>query len=130
MVERFFKQNKKLINIDSTLKNLEVKLNETKHCDTLLQELSYSINYHIYDSLLGFDYKIAYFIINHTIIIFEPIDKDFKDNVFITNSFDPLSHFEHDTDNVIELYEKLTGTKLDLELDEEKTEEGTAAPSA
>ena len=62
--------------------------------------------------------------------IFEPIDKDFKDNVFITNSFDPLSHFEHDTDNVIELYEKLTGTKLDLELDEEKTEEGTAAPSA
>ncbi len=62
--------------------------------------------------------------------IFEPIDKDFKDNVFITNSFDPLSHFEHDTDNVIELYEKLTGTKLDLELEEEKTEEGTAAPSA
>ena len=54
--------------------------------------------------------------------VYEPIEKDFKDNVFITNSFDPLSHFEHDTDNVIELYEKLTGTKLDMEVEEEKTE--------
>ena len=59
--------------------------------------------------------------------VYEPIEKSFKDNVFITNSFDPLSHFEHDTDNVIELYEKLTGTKLDLEMEEEKTEGETTA---
>ena len=59
--------------------------------------------------------------------VYEPIEKSFKDNVFITNSFDPLSHFEYDTDNVIELYEKLTGTKLDLEMEEEKTEGETTA---
>ena len=41
---------------------------------------------------------------------------------------DPLSHFEHDTDEVIELYQKLTGQKLDMEIEEEKTEEGTEQP--
>ena len=48
--------------------------------------------------------------------VFEPIDKAFNDNIYITSSFDPLSHFEHDTDEVIELYEKLTGQKLYMEI--------------
>ena len=52
--------------------------------------------------------------------VFEPIDKTFGDNVYVTISFDPLSHFELDTDNVIDLYEKITKTKLDMELEEEK----------
>ena len=60
--------------------------------------------------------------------VYEPIDKSFTDNIYITSSFDPLSHFEHDTDEVIQLYEKLTGTKLDMEIEEEKTEEGTEQP--
>ena len=50
--------------------------------------------------------------------VYEPIDKTFKDNIYITNSFDPLSHFEVDTENVIELYEKITGAKLNLEIEE------------
>lgn len=50
--------------------------------------------------------------------VFEPADPSFSDNIYVTNSFDPLSHFEADTDNVIQLYEKITGTKLDLEIDE------------
>ena len=36
--------------------------------------------------------------------IYEPIDTSFKDNIFITTSFDPQSHFENDTDNVIPSY--------------------------
>ena len=56
--------------------------------------------------------------------VYEPIDKTFKDNIYITNSFDPLSHFEVDTENVIELYEKITGAKLNLEI-EETAAEGT-----
>lgn len=52
--------------------------------------------------------------------VFEPIDKTFGDNVYVTSSFDPLSHFELDTDNVIDLYEKITKTKLDMELEDEK----------
>ena len=51
--------------------------------------------------------------------VYEPADTSFSDNIFVTSSFDPLSHFEYDTDNVIQLYEKMTGTKLDLEIEEE-----------
>ena len=51
--------------------------------------------------------------------IYEPIDTSFKDNIFITTSFDPQSHFENDTDNVLEIYEKIIGHPLDLTLEEE-----------
>ncbi len=50
--------------------------------------------------------------------IYEPVDSTFKGNVYITNSFDPQSHFENDTDNVIDIYQKITGGKLDLNVDE------------
>lgn len=55
--------------------------------------------------------------------IYEPVDTSFKDNVFITTSFDPQSHFENDTDNVIDIYEKITESKLDLTIEEEGEEE-------
>ena len=55
--------------------------------------------------------------------LYVPMDNSFKDNVFTTSSFDALSHFECDIDNVIELYEKISGNKLDLEITEE-TKEG------
>ena len=55
--------------------------------------------------------------------LYEPVDKSFKDNVFVTSSFDPQSHFENDTDNVIEIYETITGAKLDLTIEEEGEEE-------
>ena len=55
--------------------------------------------------------------------IYHPIDDSFKDNVYITSSFDPQSHFENDTDNVIDIYEKITGAKLDLNIEEEGEEE-------
>ena len=51
--------------------------------------------------------------------IYQPIDTTFKGNVFITSSFDPQSHFENDTDNVLEIYEKIIGHPLDLTLEEE-----------
>jgi Rab GDP dissociation inhibitor len=47
--------------------------------------------------------------------LYEPVDPSFSDNVFITSSFDPLSHFEQDTENVTELYRKITGEELNLE---------------
>jgi Rab GDP dissociation inhibitor len=39
---------------------------------------------------------------------------DTADNVFVTNTLDPTSHFESATDNVLELYKKITGKDLDL----------------
>jgi Rab GDP dissociation inhibitor len=50
--------------------------------------------------------------------LYEPVDPTFKDNVFITSSFDPLSHFENDIENVINLYEKISGKPLKLEVEE------------
>lgn len=40
-------------------------------------------------------------------------------NVFVTKSFDPVSHFENDTDNVIDIYQKIMGAKLELVVEEE-----------
>lgn len=37
-----------------------------------------------------------------------------KDNVFVTKSLDPQSHFESATDDVLSLYKKITGKDLDL----------------
>ena len=45
---------------------------------------------------------------------YAPTGDGTKDNVFITTSYDATSHFETATDEVIRLYEKMTGSKLDL----------------
>jgi len=39
---------------------------------------------------------------------------DFKDNIIITKSLDPTSHFESATEDVLELYKRITGVDLDL----------------
>ena len=51
--------------------------------------------------------------------IYAPIDNTFKGNIYITSSLDPQSHFEKDIENVIEIYEKITECKLDLNIEEE-----------
>ena len=47
--------------------------------------------------------------------IFEPVSSSFKDNIFITNTLDPTSHFESAARNVLDIYKKITGKELDLE---------------
>jgi len=47
--------------------------------------------------------------------MYVPVSNDFSDNVYITNSMDPSSHFETLTENVISMYKKITGKDLDLE---------------
>lgn len=41
-------------------------------------------------------------------------DTDNSDNVFISSSYDPSSHFEGATNEVLRLYKKITGNDLDL----------------
>lgn len=50
--------------------------------------------------------------------LYEPIDTTFKDNCYISTSFDPLSHFENDTNNIMDLYKKISGNEIDLNLDD------------
>ena len=54
--------------------------------------------------------------------IYEPIDKNFEDNIYVTSSFDSFIHFQYDLDNVLEMYEKITGKKYNLEFEEVKEE--------
>jgi Rab GDP dissociation inhibitor len=44
---------------------------------------------------------------------YEPV-KSFNDGVFISNSFDATSHFENETENVLQLYKQISGKELDL----------------
>lgn len=44
---------------------------------------------------------------------YEPV-KQSNDGVFISNSFDATSHFENETENVLNMYRQITGKELDL----------------
>ena len=44
---------------------------------------------------------------------YEPI-KNYGDGVYISNSFDATSHFESETENVLNLYKQISGKDLDL----------------
>lgn len=46
--------------------------------------------------------------------IYEPIEDGTKDNVFISKSYDATSHFETTTDDVKDLYFRITGQPLEL----------------
>jgi Rab GDP dissociation inhibitor len=49
---------------------------------------------------------------------------DGKDsNLFITKSYDPQSHFEAASEEVLEMYERITGEKLDLNIEPTEEEE-------
>ncbi|GMG39674.1 unnamed protein product [Ambrosiozyma monospora] len=46
--------------------------------------------------------------------LYEPLDDGTKDNVYISKSYDPSSHFETTTDDVKDIYKRVTGHDLVL----------------
>ncbi|XXQ37727.1 Rab GDP dissociation inhibitor [Plasmodiophora brassicae] len=54
--------------------------------------------------------------------MYSPTGDGTNDRVFIPKSFDPTSHFQQDAVNVIEIYERITGTKLDLSISAEPSD--------
>jgi len=44
---------------------------------------------------------------------FEPLEDGTKDNVFISKSYDASTHFESCADDVVSIYERMTGEKFD-----------------
>ena len=46
---------------------------------------------------------------------YEPIDKNFNDNIFISNSFLPQSHFEDDYKDITDEFQKITDAKLQFD---------------
>lgn len=55
--------------------------------------------------------------------IYEPLADGMADNVFISKSYDASSHFESTTDDVKDLYKRVTGHDLVLEKKEREEEE-------
>lgn len=45
-----------------------------------------------------------------------PINRDFTDGLFITDTLDATSHFEAATENVLEVFRKVTGKEIDLDV--------------
>merc|ERR1719329_615608 len=47
--------------------------------------------------------------------VYEPVDQG-KGNIFVTPSYDALSHFESETQDVLSIWKMITGQELDLNL--------------
>ena len=55
--------------------------------------------------------------------IFEPAGDGSANNLWVTSSYDATSHFESAGEEVLAIYEKIIGEKLDLNVDFEDDEE-------
>ncbi|GMH32671.1 hypothetical protein BSKO_00505 [Bryopsis sp. KO-2023] len=47
--------------------------------------------------------------------VYEPLDDGKKDGAYISRGYDPTTHFETTVDDVVDMYERITGKELDLE---------------
>jgi Rab GDP dissociation inhibitor len=47
--------------------------------------------------------------------LYEPLNDGKKNNVFLSKSYDASTHFETATDDVLDIYQRITGTKFDLD---------------
>jgi Rab GDP dissociation inhibitor len=54
---------------------------------------------------------------------YEPVNDSKADGCFISSSFDPTTHFESATNQVMDMYERITGTKLDLTVQPDPAED-------
>lgn len=55
--------------------------------------------------------------------IYEPLEDGKQSNLWVTKSYDPSSHFEVASNDILEIYEKIVGEKLDLNIEANEEEE-------
>lgn len=49
--------------------------------------------------------------------LYEPLEDGRASNLWISKSYDPSSHFEVASNDILEIYEKIVGEKLDLNIE-------------
>ena len=54
---------------------------------------------------------------------YDPVQDGKNSNLWITKSYDPSSHFEIASNDILEIYEKIAGEKLDLNIEPDEEEE-------
>ena len=52
-----------------------------------------------------------------------PVSDGIHDRCFISKSYDATSHFETAADDVLSLYERITGTQLDMNINADSIED-------
>jgi len=55
--------------------------------------------------------------------LYEPINKPEEDNLWITSSYDATSHFESASEEILQIYERIVGEKLDLNIEPDDEED-------
>jgi Rab GDP dissociation inhibitor len=55
--------------------------------------------------------------------LYDPLDDGKNSNLWITKSYDASSHFELASNDILEVYEKISGEKLDLNIEQNEEEE-------
>jgi Rab GDP dissociation inhibitor len=55
--------------------------------------------------------------------VYEPLTDGSDSNLWITNSYDATSHFETASDEILRIYEKIVGEKLDLNIEPNEEDE-------
>jgi len=53
---------------------------------------------------------------------FAPLEDGSKDNCYISSSYDATSHFETTAEDVLSLYQRITGKELDLTISADTTD--------
>jgi Rab GDP dissociation inhibitor len=55
--------------------------------------------------------------------VYEPTEEGFESNLWITSSYDATSHFESASEEILEIYQKVVGEKLDLNIEPSEEDE-------
>jgi len=55
--------------------------------------------------------------------LYDPLEDGKQSGLWITKSYDPSSHFEIASNDILEIYEKISGEKLDLNIEPSEDEE-------
>lgn len=54
---------------------------------------------------------------------YHPLENGTENNLFISKSYDPSSHFEVASNDILEIYERITGEKLDMNIEPDEEDE-------
>lgn len=54
---------------------------------------------------------------------YEPVEDGKNNNLWITSSYDATSHFESASEDILQIYEKIVGEKLDLNIEPSEDDE-------
>lgn len=55
-------------------------------------------------------------------VLYDPLEDGKSSNLWITKSYDPSSHFEIASNDILDIYQRLTGEKLDLNIEADDEE--------